>query len=133
VIATRLRQVLLVTLAVLALGTVLSWDLISDAVRPRRPPETTLESASPPAAVLPAAAPLPHDLVEHGKRVFDAQCAACHGPRGDWPIAARLKGRTHGEFYALLDHLPAVNPVMPGFQGGDGERQALAAYLASLR
>jgi len=133
VIATRLRQVLLVTLAVLALGTVLSWDLISDAVRGRRPSATTLESASPPAAVLPAAAPLPHDLVEHGKRVFDAQCAACHGPRGDWPIAARLKGRTRGEFYALLDHLPAVNPVMPGFHGGDGERQALAAYLASLR
>ena len=131
-IATRFRQVLLVTLAVLALGTVLSWDLISDALRGRRPSVTRLESAPPPSAVSPAASP-PRYLVEHGRRIFDAQCTACHGPRGDWPIALRLKGRTRGEFYALLDHLPAVNPVMPGFYGDDGDRQALASYLASLR
>ncbi len=131
-IATRLRQVLLVTLAVLALGAVLSWDLVSDAVRGQRSSASTVERASAPSAVSPAAPP-PHYLVEHGRRVFDAQCAACHGPRGDWPIAARLKGRTRDEFYALLAHLPAVNPVMPGFHGGDDERQALATYLASLR
>jgi mono/diheme cytochrome c family protein len=72
-------------------------------------------------------------LVSRGAEVFQARCSSCHGPKGDWPIAARLKGRRAAEFYALLDHLPSVNPVMPPFDASDRDRLAVAEYLASLR
>jgi mono/diheme cytochrome c family protein len=72
-----------------------------------------------------------HELLQRGARVFEAQCAQCHGSQADWPIDARLKGRSRDDLYALLDHLPAANPVMPGFHGTDDERRALAAYLFS--
>jgi mono/diheme cytochrome c family protein len=115
-----LRTPILVLLAALVLGLFLTWDLISSAVRDRGAPGGDRPPAEPPA------------LITAGARVFDAQCSPCHGPRADWPIAARLKSRTRDELYALLDHLPLVNPAMPGFQGTDAERRALAAYLASL-
>src|SRR5215217_5770752 len=96
---------------------------------PAHPARTTGPAAGPQPTRAGTLAP---EVLREGARVFGAQCGACHGPHADWPIAARLKGRTRDELYALLDHLPAVNPVMPGFQGTDDERSALAAYLASL-
>jgi mono/diheme cytochrome c family protein len=78
-------------------------------------------------------APLDREIVLEGERVFGTQCAHCHGPQGDWPMAARLKDRSRDQFYVLLDRLPTLNPVMPGFEGSDGERRALAEYLVSLK
>jgi mono/diheme cytochrome c family protein len=130
-LSPHLRSLLVVVTATLLLGAVLSWDAISDVMRGS--PALTAPTIGPAAAPHPTrAGGLAPDVLREGARVFGAQCGACHGPHADWPIAARLKGRTRDEFYALLDHLPAVNPVMPGFQGTDDERSALATYLASL-
>lgn len=71
-------------------------------------------------------------LVERGRQVFTTRCAPCHGPKGDWPIAQRLKGRTADEFEALFDHLPSVNPIMPPFDAPAADRRAVAEYLAGL-
>jgi mono/diheme cytochrome c family protein len=72
-------------------------------------------------------------LVRRGREVFSARCAPCHGPQADWPIAGRLKGRSADELYALFDHLPSVNPIMPRFDDAPEEdRRAVAAFLAGL-
>jgi mono/diheme cytochrome c family protein len=65
-----------------------------------------------------------------GRGYFDEQCSACHGPAADFPIAGR--GRTPGEIYDILGRLPQVNGMMPAFGGTDAQRQAVAAYVASL-
>ena len=127
-----LRTPILVLLAALFLGLFLTWDLISSVVRDRGAPKAVAADPRLPIREERRAAE-PPELIAAGARVFEAQCVRCHGPRADWPIAARLKGRTRDEFHALLDHLPLVNPAMPGFQGTDEERRALAAYLGSLR
>jgi mono/diheme cytochrome c family protein len=130
-LSPHLRSLLVVVTATLLLGAVLSWDVISDVMHgsPALIAPTTGPAAAPQPTPDGARAP---EVLREGARVFGAQCGACHGPHADWPIATRLRGRTRDEFYALLDYLPAVNPVMPGFQGTDDERSALAAYLASL-
>jgi mono/diheme cytochrome c family protein len=72
-------------------------------------------------------------LVSRGHETFARRCAPCHGPEGDWPMTKRLKGRTADDFYALFDHLPSVNPIMPPFDDApDDEHRAVAAYLATL-
>jgi mono/diheme cytochrome c family protein len=118
---------LLIVAVSLGIGAALSWDLISEAVRGPRP-----RSMSDGFSARPAMNGIDSRLATEGGRIFAAQCAACHGPHGDWPITARLKGRTRDDFYALLDHLPTVNPVMPAFTGTDDERRALSEYLGSL-
>jgi mono/diheme cytochrome c family protein len=117
--------------ATLLLAVILSWDLISDVTRgsgAQSAPITDSSAVGEPEAAGTATAA----VVAEGAGVFTRQCSQCHGRHADWPIAARLQGRTRDELYALLDHLPAINPIMPGFQGTDDERRALAAYLASL-
>ena len=65
-----------------------------------------------------------------GKAHYDANCAACHGPDGLAPFDP--KHRTPAEFYGMIGRLPAINEMMPAFDGTDEERKALADYLASL-
>ena len=67
-----------------------------------------------------------------GAGVFARNCAACHGPQAPWPIADRLRGRSAGEFYALIGRLPQVREEMPPFAGSEDERRALAQYLGGL-
>jgi mono/diheme cytochrome c family protein len=74
------------------------------------------------------------ELVKRGAEVFGQRCSPCHGAGGDWPMTKRLKGRTADDFYALFDHLPSVNPIMPPFDdASDADQRAVAAYLASLK
>ena len=123
---------MLIIVVVAGLGILLTWDLISEAIRP---PAGMHDGGSPPPGDMASAGPAPLDreIVLEGERVFGTQCAHCHGPQGDWPMAARLKDRSRDQFYVLLDRLPTLNPVMPGFEGSDGERRALAEYLVSLK
>jgi mono/diheme cytochrome c family protein len=85
-------------------------------------------------ALLGGAAPemlRPPDLsADVGKSYYDANCAACHGPDGVAPFDP--KHRTPAEFYEMIGRLPAINDMMPAFEGTDEQRRALADHLASL-
>lgn len=72
----------------------------------------------------------PHQPAISGAAVFEANCAMCHAAGAEFPIAPRVKGRAEPELYAIIGHLPERNPMMPAFEGTDGERHALAQYLA---
>ena len=78
----------------------------------------------------PTALSPPAPSADIGKTYYDANCAACHGPDGFAPFDP--KHRKPEEFYEMIGRLPAVNEMMPAFEGTDEERRALADYLASL-
>ena len=67
-----------------------------------------------------------------GAKHFLEVCAACHGSNAAWPMAPRVGGHSARYFYDLLGRLPAVNEIMPRFEGTDEERQAVAAYIVTL-
>lgn len=76
----------------------------------------------------PAAA---HDAAgSPAARYFDDTCAACHGEGGEFPIGGR--GRTAAQLYEMLGRLPAINDVMPPFEGDEALRRGLASHLAAL-
>jgi mono/diheme cytochrome c family protein len=62
---------------------------------------------------------------------FDDNCAMCHGDGGEWPLAARPP-QPADAYYEMLGRLPAINEVMPAFEGNEPLRRALAAHLATL-
>ncbi len=68
-----------------------------------------------------------------GAAVFEASCAMCHGPDGEWPIATRVAGKSEATLFDLLGKLPERNEMMPPFEGTEAERRALAHYLAAQR
>jgi mono/diheme cytochrome c family protein len=78
----------------------------------------------------PAALGPPSPSADIGKAYYDANCAACHGPDGLAPLDA--KGRKPAEFYDMIGRLPAINEMMPAFEGTEEQRKALADYLAAL-
>ncbi len=63
------------------------------------------------------------------EQYFNDNCAVCHGPGADFPIPTF--GRPAEELYELLRDLPAVNDMMPPFEGTDAERRALAEFLSA--
>jgi mono/diheme cytochrome c family protein/cytochrome bd-type quinol oxidase subunit 1 len=65
-----------------------------------------------------------------GQAYFNENCSPCHGPGADIQIGGR--GRTAAQIYEMIGHLPAVNPMMPAFEGSDELRHALADHVASL-
>lgn len=67
-----------------------------------------------------------------GAEVFDASCGMCHGADAQWPIATRVAKRSEQEIYDAIGKLPALNEVMPPFEGTEAERRALASHLAAL-
>jgi mono/diheme cytochrome c family protein len=85
-------------------------------------------------ALLGGAAPAtlspPAPSADVGKAYYDTNCAACHGPDGLAPLDP--KGRKPAEFYDMIGRLPAINEMMPAFEGTDEERRALADHLAAL-
>jgi cytochrome bd-type quinol oxidase subunit 1/mono/diheme cytochrome c family protein len=78
----------------------------------------------------PAALSPPKPSADIGKAYYDANCAACHSPDGVAPFDA--KGRKAAEFYEMIGRLPAINDMMPAFEGTEEQRKALADHLASL-
>ncbi len=73
----------------------------------------------------------PHVAAISGAAVFETSCAMCHGPTASFPIAQRVAGKSEQELYTIIGHLPERNPMMPPFEGTDGERHALAKYLVA--
>ena len=67
-----------------------------------------------------------------GQQVFDEACAFCHGAEADWPMQVVGAGKSYDDFLDRLRRLPEINPIMPPFEGTEGERDALAHYLAEL-
>jgi len=84
-----------------------------------------LVGGAPPATLSP-----PAPSADVGKAYYDTNCAACHGPDGLAPLDP--KGRTPAEFYEMIGRLPAINEMMPAFEGTEEERRALAGHLAAL-
>jgi mono/diheme cytochrome c family protein len=72
----------------------------------------------------------PAPSADVGKAFYDANCAACHGADGLAPFDA--KGRKPEVFYEMIGRLPAINEMMPAFEGTEEERRALADHLSSL-
>jgi mono/diheme cytochrome c family protein len=67
-----------------------------------------------------------------GAAIFEGSCAMCHGEGTEWPIAARVAGKSEAELFELIGRLPEVNEMMPPFDGTEAERHALATHLAAL-
>jgi len=79
----------------------------------------------------PAVLPTASAGASPAQTYFDENCAACHGPGADFPIAGR--GRSAADLYEMLGRLPAINEMMPPFEGPDELREALADLLAQRR
>ena len=74
----------------------------------------------------------PRAAAVSGAAVFEASCAMCHAPDGEWPMAPRIAGKSETEIFEILGRLPLLNDAMPEFTGSDAERHALAKHLASM-
>lgn len=115
---------------------------------PRPAPDVDLTAA--PVAALPAVAADPSD---HGKRLYERSCAACHGERGDGngPAARFLypKPRNFGEvkfrvvstanlmpadadLRQVIDHGMPGSAMFPFAHLGETDRQALVGYVRQL-
>ena len=86
-------------------------------------------------------APVPSALVEQGKALYSRNCFRCHGADGLGSEAfARIAGQQAGYVTQTLKRYrtgngPRVNELMAANTKllSDGDIQALAAYLASMR
>jgi mono/diheme cytochrome c family protein len=78
----------------------------------------------------PSALTPPTPSADVGKTHYEANCAACHGPEGLAPFDH--KGRKPADLYEMIGRLPAIDEMMPAFEGSDEQRKALSEYLVSL-
>ena len=85
--------------------------------------------------------------VSHGHQVFDQQCAACHGAKGEGGIGDQLVGgrgtlaspkpvRTVGSYWpyatTLFDYIRRAMPLTTPRTLSDHEVYALVAYILSI-
>jgi cytochrome c len=85
--------------------------------------------------------------VNHGREVFDQQCAACHGAKGEGGVGDRLAGgqgtlatpnpvRTVGSYWpyapTLFDYIRRAMPQNAPQSLGNEEVYALSAYILHL-
>jgi cytochrome c len=113
--------------------------------RPPTPEEVRLWDI----AVRPDGAGLPEGSggVTRGRQVFEENCAACHGDRGEGGIADRLAGgrgslasdhpvKTVGSFWpyatTLFDYVRRAMPYPAPQTLGDDDTYAVVAYVLSL-
>lgn len=88
--------------------------------------------AAAPWAVPPGKTPEALDTVARGQAVYQAACLRCHSVDGYNAVRPLLRGWSLGTIRGLLDHMDEVRAAMPPFPGTDAEKDALAAYLATL-
>jgi cytochrome bd-type quinol oxidase subunit 1 len=70
--------------------------------------------------------------VKLGRRVFRAECLACHTPSGFNGVRYLVKGWSGDFLDQQILYLNQLKPYMPPFMGTDEERKSLAEYLVSL-
>ena len=80
-------------------------------------------------------------IIDHGKRLAEANCAICHAiyPTGDSPLIIAPKFRDIAVSYDFADLEDAFNegvatdhPAMPDWQMTPEQAEALASYIMSL-
>jgi mono/diheme cytochrome c family protein len=69
---------------------------------------------------------------QSGGEVFRVECASCHTVGGYNSIRFAIKGWSRDMIRYQLEHLNELKGFMPPFVGTDGEREALASWLAGL-
>ncbi|HLI97940.1 MAG TPA: cytochrome c [Candidatus Baltobacteraceae bacterium] len=90
-----------------------------------------------PYAARRGAIPAPSANLNHGKALYDSQCAACHGQRGvGGPVGPALEKeyarRSYRSVYAiLLDPAPPMPKLYPG-QLTKNDLRDVSAYVESL-
>jgi mono/diheme cytochrome c family protein len=83
------------------------------------------------------AASVPGADLRHGRAVFEAQCAACHGRAGSaGPVGPSLQNEnvrhSYREVYAIVrDPAPPMPKLYPGSMTGSDVRD-VSAYVESL-
>ncbi len=134
--------------AACGLAAVLTCAIASSAAelgRPATPGEVALWNID----VLPDGTGLPagRGSVTQGRQVFEENCAACHGDRGQGGIADRLEGgqgslpsdhpvKTVGSFWpyapTLFDYVRRAMPYPAPQTLSDDDTYAVVAYILSL-
>jgi mono/diheme cytochrome c family protein len=74
----------------------------------------------------------PENRIEAGKEVFRLVCSSCHTVDGYNAIRPFVKDWPEDYIYQQLGQLDVLKSVMPPFLGNEPERDALAAWLATL-
>lgn len=62
--------------------------------------------------------------------LFEARCTVCHGAD---LVKARTSGWDRQRIRKALDHLNALNPAMPDFNGTAAEKDRIADYIVSMQ
>ncbi len=63
-----------------------------------------------------------------GKKIFDDNCAACHGMD---QLAPKVKSWQKARVRSSLDQLSKINAAMPDYTGSAAEKDALADYMVT--
>ncbi len=134
-------------LPLVAVGIAAPWPPVSAAEfgRPAKPEEIRLWNID----VLPDGTGLPpgSGSVARGRQVFEENCAACHGDRGQGGLADRLTGgqgtlaspqpiKTVGSFWpyatTLFDYVRRAMPYPAPQTLSDDDTYAVVAYILDL-
>ncbi len=75
---------------------------------------------------------LSSDPLTRGEAAYSSHCANCHTIDGRNAIRQHVKGWTQSVAYERLGRLESLRGYMPPYEGPETERQALAAWLASI-
>ncbi len=71
--------------------------------------------------------------VDLGRRVYAVRCGPCHRFGGYNDKSASVIGLSEADYRDLLDMAGDLAPEMPAFTASDRDREALIAYLLSLK
>ncbi|MDP2948273.1 MAG: cytochrome ubiquinol oxidase subunit I [Chloroflexota bacterium] len=74
----------------------------------------------------------PENRIQAGKQVFRLLCSSCHTVDGYNAIRPFVRDWPEDYIQQQLGQLNVLKPIMPPFLGNEQERDALAAWLATL-